>query len=114
MTKASSTTQKSSEVTEPFRDAFHTGMGAIEQTVLAAAEIPLSVLASLGVSEEAMESAREGHRQMVRGIHKALDSVAMGITDTAEGIAGGIVNVAGKQAAAVTDVTTKMAKNGSK
>ena len=114
MTKAKTVTEPKSDSTEAFRDAFHSGMGAIEQTALAAAEIPLSILANLGVSEEAMESAREGHRQLVRGIQSAIDSVAMGITDTAGGIASGIVNVTTKQAAVVSEAASKVTKNGTK
>ncbi len=88
-------------------------MGAIETTVLAAAEIPLSVLKSLGVSDEAMEAAREGHAQLVRGIHSALDTVAMGVTDTTAGIASGITNGVSSAAAAAGDVGEKMTASSS-
>jgi hypothetical protein len=115
MSKVSSTASDAAphDSTEPIKNAIHSGMGAIETTVLAAAEIPLSVLKSLGVSDEAMEAAREGHRQLVRGIHSALDSVAMGVTDTTAGIASGITTGISTAATAAGDAAGKMASSSS-
>lgn len=115
MSKVSSTASDAAphDSTEPIKNAIHSGMGAIETTVLAAAEIPLSVLKSLGVSDEAMEAAREGHRQLVRGIHSALDTVAMGVTDTTAGIASGITTGISTAASAAGDAAGKMASSSS-
>jgi|APLak6261663543_1056040.scaffolds.fasta_scaffold136377_1 hypothetical protein len=115
MSKVSSTASDAAQhdATEPIKSAIHSGMGAIETTVLAAAEIPLSVLKSLGVSDEAMEAAREGHRQLVRGIHSALDTVAMGVTDTTAGIASGITTGISTAATAAGDAAGKMASSSS-
>lgn len=117
MTKTASTTPApdpaAHDATEPIKNAIHSGMGAIETTVLAAAEIPLSVLKSLGVSDEAMEAAREGHRQLVRGIHSALDTVAMGVTDTTAGIASGITTGIATAATAAGDAAGKMTAGSS-
>ena len=115
MSKVSSTAPDPAPqgATEPIKNAIHSGMGAIETTVLAAAEIPLSVLKSLGVSDEAMQAAREGHQQLVRGIHSALDSVAMGVTDTTAGIASGITNGISSAASAAGDAAGKMASSSS-
>jgi hypothetical protein len=97
------------DATDTIKDALHSGMGAIEQTVLAAAEIPLSVLGSIGVSDEAMKSLREGHRALVQGIHAALDSVAMGVTDTTAGVATGITTGIATAAGAAGDAAAKAA-----
>lgn len=114
MSKVSTASDAAShDSTEPIKNAIHSGMGAIETTVLAAAEIPLSVLKSLGVSDEAMEAAREGHRQLVRGIHSALDTVAMGVTDTTAGIASGITTGISTAASAAGDAAGKMASSSS-
>jgi hypothetical protein len=101
------------DVADPIKHAIESGMGAIETTALAAAEIPLSVLKSLGVSEEAMVAAREGHAQMVRGIHSALSTIATGITDTSTGIASGVTQSFAAAATATAEVAEK-AGQGSK
>jgi hypothetical protein len=110
MSKVSSTAaEPTHDSTEPIKNAISSGMGAIETTVLAAAEIPLSVLKSLGVSDEAMEGAREGHRQLVHGIRMALGTVAIGVTDTTAGIATGITTGITTAATAAGDAAGKMA-----
>jgi hypothetical protein len=59
-----------------FRDAFRTGMGAAENIQVAAAEIPLTILSGLGMSEDTTRAAREKHREMVRGLYGTIDSIA--------------------------------------
>lgn len=110
-TKAPTTTAHNG--TESVKGAVQTGIGAIETTALAAAEIPLSILKSLGVSDEAMETAREGHRQLVHGIRSALGTVADGVTDTTAEIASGITKgfttaatTAGEAASRLTSTST--------
>ncbi|MFN8169590.1 MAG: hypothetical protein U0S36_12480 [Candidatus Nanopelagicales bacterium] len=117
MTKTSTTQAPADtvrvETSEPIKDAIHSGIGAIETTALAAAEIPLSILKSLGVSDEAMESAREGHRQLVHGIRAAVASVADGVTDTTAGIATGIATGFSSAAATAGDAAGRMASSSS-
>lgn len=56
--------------------SFRAGMGFIEYTSLAAAEVPLKVLSTLGMPDAATNVARDSHTQMVHGIHGTLDFVA--------------------------------------
>jgi hypothetical protein len=117
MTKTSTTKATADtappDAAEPVKNAIHSGIGAIETTALAAAEIPLSILKSLGVSEEAMASAREGHRQLVHGIRTAIGSVADGVTDTTAGIATGIASGFSSAASTAGDAASRMASSSS-
>ena len=56
--------------------SFRTGMGLLEYTSLAAAEVPLKMLSNLGMPDAATNVARDGHTKMVHGIHGTLDFVA--------------------------------------
>ena len=85
-----------------FVDAFRGGMGAVKKTSLAAAEIPLSVLSSLGVSEEATGAARKSHQDLTQGITEAVDTIA---TQSAK--------VAGKGVSLFTDAFAAATKGSS-
>jgi hypothetical protein len=95
-------TQSKGEVGGPFLTAFRNGMGAIEKTVVTTAEIPLTVFSGLGVPDDTTQSVREGHREMVHGIHTTINSVATGI-------AGAV----GKSASLVSSAVGTVTKNGS-
>jgi hypothetical protein len=117
MSKVTSTkaaaAETSGDSTEQVKSAIHSGIGAIETTALAAAEIPLGILKSLGVSEEAMEAAREGHRQLVHGIRSAIGTVADGVTDTTAGIATGITKGVTTAASTAGDVASRVTTTSS-
>ena len=83
-----------------FLSTFRSGMGVIEHTSLSAAEIPLKVLSTLGLPKQATDVAREGHRQMVHGIHGTLNAVA---TQTA--------NATGKSVSLITGVVGGSSKS---
>jgi hypothetical protein len=116
MSKATATTAPAASTTgdsaENVKGAIHTGIEAIESTALAAAEIPLGILTSLGISEEAMGPAREGYRQLVHGIRSAIGTVADGVTDTTAGIATGITKGISTAASTAGDAASRMT-NGS-
>jgi hypothetical protein len=95
------------------KGAIHSGIGAIESTALAAAEIPLGILKSLGVSEEAMGPAREGYHQLVHGIRSAIGTVADGVTDTTAGIATGITKGISTAASTAGDAASRMTSSSS-
>jgi hypothetical protein len=78
--------------------AFRNFGDAIESTTLAAAEIPLTVLSSMGVSDEATGAARDTSKAVVQGIHGTVDSIATQIAD-AIGAETAVVADALKQAA---------------
>jgi hypothetical protein len=61
--------------------AFRTGMDAIENTVVSAAEIPLSVLSGMGVSPDTTDAAREANKQLAHGIHGTVDAIVTQIAD---------------------------------
>jgi hypothetical protein len=83
--------------------AVNSGTAVIEKASLSAAEIPLAVLSSLGVSKETTDSAREGNRHLVEGIHGTVDSVA-------EQIASAV----SQQISLVGDAVSTAAKNVTK
>ena len=112
MSKTNGTTAPAATTTgdsaDQVKGAIHTGIGAFESTALAAAEIPLSILKSLGVSEEAMGPAREGYHQLVHGIRSAIGTVADGVTDTTAGIATGITKGISTAASTAGDAASRM------
>jgi hypothetical protein len=84
-TKTKPTTAKATMFTGPFKDAesslltaFRGGMDTVEKAGLSAMEIPLNVLTSLGVSEEATAEARKTTRSLADGITDTVDSIAVG------------------------------------
>jgi len=83
--------------------ALRSGLDAMENTAVAAAEIPLSILSGFGVSEETTDAAREANRQLAHGIHGTVDSVA---TQIAEAV--------NSQVALVSDAVGEAAKSVSK
>jgi hypothetical protein len=116
MSKASSTAPAApvnGDSTESVKGAINSGIEAIESTALAAAEIPLGILASLGISEEAMGPAREGYRQLVHGIRSAIGTVADGVTDTTAGIATGISKGITTAASTAGDTASRMTSSSS-
>jgi hypothetical protein len=72
-------TQELGDQTRYFLMAFRKVGDAFEQTTLSAAEIPLNVLSSLGVSDDTTEAARRGGQAAVDTIHGTVDSVATSI-----------------------------------
>jgi hypothetical protein len=79
MTKQTDDAQEMGDQTRYFLMAFRKVGDAFEQTTLSAAEIPLNVLSSLGVSEETTDAARRGGQAAVETIHGTVDSVATSI-----------------------------------
>jgi hypothetical protein len=84
--------------TDFVRGTVRTGVGIIESAATAATEIPLTVLQKLGVSDSATGAVRDGNRQIVQGLHGAVDAVtsrvsgaASGAVSTFTGLAGGIL-----------------------
>ena len=80
------TAKKSDDKEQPeseryFVLAFRSGMDAIENTVVSAAEIPLSLLNGMGVSTEATDAARETSKQLAHGIHGTVDAIVTQIAD---------------------------------
>jgi pyruvate/2-oxoacid:ferredoxin oxidoreductase beta subunit len=59
-----------------FLMAFRSVGDAIESTTLSAAEIPLTVLSGIGVSDDTTKAARDTGTQLVHSIHGTVDSVA--------------------------------------
>lgn len=98
-TKATAAAPGSAGVSGTILSAYRSGMSVIESSVNFAAEIPLGVASTLGVSDESTDSLRDSHRTMVRGIHSRLDSVTSGVID-----------LAGKQASMVTGAATTAVK----
>jgi hypothetical protein len=56
--------------------AVRSGTDFIETATLSAAEIPLTVMSSMGVSVETTEGARETTRGIAEGVHGTVDSIA--------------------------------------
>jgi hypothetical protein len=95
--------------TRYFLMAFRKVGEAIEQTTLSAAEIPLSVLSSIGVSEDFTSSARDSSTQLIQGIHGTVDAIAGQIAEAVStgsvlvgNTVGDVVDAAGDAAKRVT------------
>ena len=118
MRKGSAMSNVSSEASAPdvsasIKGAMHTGMGAIEKVALAAAEVPLSVLSSLGVPDEARATVRHDTELFVAGITAALNTVADGTTDATAGVATGITRGVSAGVGVVGDIAGKLVGAGS-
>jgi hypothetical protein len=79
--------------------AVRTGTDFIETATLSAAEIPLTVMSTLGVSAETTDSARATTRDISHGVHGTVDSIA-------EQIASAV----SKQVALAGDIASSAAK----
>ena len=99
-TTKKSTSKDQAEGDRYFVLAFRSGMDAIENTVVSAAEIPLSVLAGIGVSADTTEAAREANKQLAHGIHGTVDAI---VTQIADAVA--------RETALATDTVTSIAKS---
>lgn len=97
----------SSEETRYFLMAFRKVGDAIEQTTLSAAEIPLSVLSSMGVSDDLTGSARESGKQLVQGIHGTVDAIAEQIAEAVSTGGQLVSNTVGDVVGAAGDVAKK-------
>lgn len=58
------------------RDSFQTGMTAVEGIHQAAAEIPLNIVESLGVSKDQTQVFKDKHRTLIHGVYGPLNSIA--------------------------------------
>jgi hypothetical protein len=106
MTKSSANDGKKAQEAGDFRYfilAVNSGTAVIEKASLSAAEIPLTVLSSLGVSKDTTDSARESTRNLAHGIHGTVDSIA-------EQIASAV----SEQVSLVADVVSSATKDSSK
>lgn len=82
--------------------AVRTGTDFIETATLSAAEIPLAVMSTLGVSTDTTDSARGATRDLAHGVHGTVDSIAEQIASAVSkqvSLAGDIVSSTGKPAA---------------
>jgi hypothetical protein len=86
-----------------FLIAVRSGLDAIENTVVSAAEIPLGVLTGFGMSAETAGSARKANRDLAKGIHGTLDTI---VTQIADAVA--------QETALVADVVGKATKQAAK
>ena len=96
------TTNKDKGEERYFVLAFRTGMDAIENTVVSAAEIPLSVLSGLGVSEETTDAARKANIELADGIRGTVDTVVTQITDAVARDAALAADIVGEAAKKVS------------
>lgn len=83
--------------------AVRTGTDFIETATLSAAEIPLTVMSTIGVSAEKTDSARGTTRDIAEGVHGTVDAIA-------EQIAAAV----SKQVALVADSVGAAAKEAKK
>jgi hypothetical protein len=86
-----------------FLIAVRSGLDAIENTVVSAAEIPLGVLTGFGMSAETAGSARKANRDLAKGIHGTIDTI---VTQIADAVA--------QETALVADVVGKATKQAAK
>lgn len=87
-----------------FLGTYHKGLDVLENSVVAAVEIPLSVASRLGVSEDTTKAVRDGNRSLVRGVYGGLGSVGDGIAGIAHSSGDYLKDAAGS---AVKLVPTK-------
>ena len=87
--------------------AFRSGMDAIENSVVSAAEIPLSILSGLGVSDETTQAARKGNRQLAHGITGTIDTIATQIAEVVSAQASIASDAVGQATRKTTRKSTK-------
>lgn len=81
--------------TDFVRGTVRTGVGMIESAASVATEIPLTVLQKLGVSDKTTGAVRDGNRQIVQGLHGAVDAVTSRVSGAASGAVSTITGLAG-------------------
>ena len=106
MTKANEKTGGTTNDDGDFRYfilAVNRGTAVVEKGTLSAAEIPLAVLSTLGVSTDTTDAARASTKNIAESIHGTVDSIA-------EQIATAVSH----QVSLASDVVASMTKDGSK
>jgi hypothetical protein len=71
----SQTIQKSGGLTGVMKSSFKAGIGAAESMHQFAVEIPLNLLAVVGVPEDKTTALKEKHRGLLRGLYGSVDSI---------------------------------------
>jgi hypothetical protein len=97
-----------------FLIAVRSGLDAIENTVVSAAEIPLSVLSGFGMSAETAGNARKANRDLAKGIHGTIDSIVTQIADAVAQETALVVDVVGQAAKTAQQTAKKTAKRPAK
>lgn len=72
----SETIQKSGGLTGVMKNSFKTGLNAAESMHQFAVELPLNMLAGVGVPEDKTTALKDKHRNLLRGVYGAVDSIA--------------------------------------
>lgn len=66
-----------------FLGTYRKGLDVLENSVVAAVEIPLSVASRLGVPDDTTKAVRDGNRSLVRGVYGGLGSIGDGVAGIA-------------------------------
>ena len=75
MSTSNQTVQKSGGLTGVMKSSFKAGIGAAESMHQFAVEIPLNLLAVVGVPEDKTTALKEKHRGLLRGLYGSVDSI---------------------------------------
>jgi hypothetical protein len=78
-----------------FLGTYRKGLDLLESSVVAAAEIPLSVASRLGVSDDTTKAVRDGNRSLVRGVYGGLGSIGDGVAEIAHRSGGYLQDAVG-------------------
>jgi hypothetical protein len=81
-----------------FLGTYRKGLDVLENSVVAAVEIPLSVASRLGVSDDTTKAVRDGNRSLVRGVYGGLGSIGDGIAGIAHSSGDYLKDAAGSAA----------------
>jgi len=81
-----------------FLGTYRKGLDVLENSVVAAVEIPLSVASRLGVGDDTTKAVRDGNRSLVRGVYGGLGSIGDGVAVIAHRSGDYLLDAAGSAA----------------
>jgi len=110
MSTSNQTVQKSGGLTGVMKSSFKAGLGAAESMHQFAVEIPLNLLAVVGVPEEKTTMLKDKHRNLLRGVYGSVDSIASRAMDLGAEEADILTAEASKQVENAKEVVAEVTK----
>jgi hypothetical protein len=110
MSTSNQTVQKSGGLTGVMKSSFKAGLGAAESMHQFAVEIPLNLLAVVGVPEDKTTMLKDKHRGLLRGLYGSVDAITTRALDLGAEEADILTAEASRQVANAKEVVAEVTK----